>query len=89
MDDARLSRIEVKLDKLAEAVVSLARMEERMITLFKRMDAYEDRQSDLEVRVIEVEKINVGRGAIYRIVDKATWLIIGAGIAIFADYIHK
>lgn len=89
MDDARLSRIEVKLDKLAEAVVSLARMEERMITLFKRMDAYEDRQSDLEVRVVEVEKINVGRGAIYRIVDKATWLIIGASIAIFADYIHK
>lgn len=89
MDDARLSRIEVKLDKLAEAVVSLARMEERMITLFKRMDAYEDRQSDLEVRIIEVEKINVGRGAIYRIVDKATWLVIGAFIAILADYIHK
>lgn len=41
MDDqtTRLNRIEEKLDKVSEAIVSLARMEERMITLFKRMDS--------------------------------------------------
>jgi hypothetical protein len=42
MEDLRLSRIESKLDKLADAVVSLARMEERMLTLFKRIDQYEE-----------------------------------------------
>ena len=39
-DDLRLSRIEEKLDKLADAVVSLARMEERMLSIFKRIEKY-------------------------------------------------
>lgn len=55
MTDDRLARIEQKLDKMSEAIVSLARMEERMITLFKRMDAYEDKQSTLESRIQQVE----------------------------------
>ena len=43
MDDqtTRLNRIEEKLDKVGEAIISLARMEERMITLFRRMDNYD------------------------------------------------
>ena len=55
MDESRLHRIENKLDKLAEAVVSLARMEERMVTLFNRMERYEGRQEGLEARIDEVE----------------------------------
>jgi hypothetical protein len=37
-DESRFDRLEEKIDRLSEAVVSLARMEERMITLFNRMD---------------------------------------------------
>lgn len=55
MTDDRLARIEQKLDKMSEAIVSLARMEERMITLFKRMDVYDERQSTLEGRIQQVE----------------------------------
>ena len=44
-EEQRLDRIEQKLDKLADAVVSLARMEERMLTLFKRMDSHDTRLS--------------------------------------------
>lgn len=55
MADDRLARIEQKLDKMSEAIVSLARMEERMITLFKRMDAYDERQTTLEGRINQVE----------------------------------
>jgi hypothetical protein len=32
-DDARLERIEKKLDQVGDAIVALARMEERMITI--------------------------------------------------------
>lgn len=77
MEEARLARIEQKLDKLADAVVSLARMEERMITLFKRMDSYEVRQTGLEERVTDVEKITETRGVIFRLVDKTVWIVIG------------
>ena len=38
MSDERLSRMEDKLDKLSEAVVEMARMEERLLTIFKRLE---------------------------------------------------
>lgn len=85
VEDQRLSRIELKLDKLSDAVVSLARMEERMLTLFKRMDSYDQKQIILENRVMEVEKVSISRGAIFRLVDKMVWLIVGLIIAIVAE----
>lgn len=51
----RLTRIEDKLDKMSEAIVSLARMEERMITLFKRMDTYDAQQFLVSDRLAKVE----------------------------------
>ena len=50
-DDARLERIEKKLDQVGDAIVALARMEERMITLFKRMDALDADQSSQSRRL--------------------------------------
>ena len=38
MNDNRMSRMEEKLDKLSEAVISMARIEDRMISVFKRLD---------------------------------------------------
>ena len=53
MEDEQLSRMETKIDKLSEAVVAMARMEERNITVSKRFDMsnnawkkYEDRMSE-------------------------------------------
>ena len=89
MDESRLVRIEEKLDKLSDAVVSLARMEERMITLFKRMDKYEGRQDELEERVNEVEKTSTARGAVYRMVDKATWIVVGVVVALVIEVAMK
>lgn len=89
MDDARLARIEQKLDKLSDAVVSLARMEERMLTLFKRMDKYEQAQDNLTERVTEVEKISIGRGAIFRVVDKATWIVVGVIVALVIEFFAR
>lgn len=44
-------RVETKLDNVSEAIVTLARMEERMITLFNRMDTYDKRQTQIVDRV--------------------------------------
>lgn len=84
-DEARLERMEKKLDTLSEAVVSLARMEERMITLFKRMDKYDDAQNKVSERVDKVEKVTVQRGVVFHILDKLFWVVIGAA----ATYIVK
>lgn len=81
MSEERLTRIEGKLDTLAEAVVSLARMEERMITLFKRMDKYEEILSKMADRLAALEKSNVAGGVWGYIGDKALWLAVGGIIA--------
>ena len=38
MSDDRLDRMEDKVDKLADAIIQMARMEERLVSVFKRMD---------------------------------------------------
>ena len=89
MSDLRLGRIEEKLDKLADAVVSLARMEERMLTLFKRIEQYEVRQTKLEERVSDIELQDAGKNSVIRIIEKATWLVLGIVLAFFTDILKK
>lgn len=83
MDDqtTRLNRIEEKLDKVGEAIISLARMEERMITLFKRMDMYDQQQQALELRVTNVEMKNASSAWIERVI----WLAVGAVVVYFIN----
>jgi hypothetical protein len=82
MDDqtTRLNRIEEKLDKVSEAIVSLARMEERMITLFKRMDSYDDHHRALEGRVTKVEVSHASGAWVERVVFILITAIISGSI---------
>jgi hypothetical protein len=89
MSDLRLGRIEEKLDKLADAVVSLARMEERMLTLFKRIEQYENRQEKIEERVSDLEMEDAGKNSVIRIIEKATWLVLGIALAFFTDILKR
>lgn len=73
----RLGRIEEKLDKVSEAIVSLARMEERMISLFKRMDSYDEKHDALSGRVHKVEITQATSAWI----DRVVWLIVAAALA--------
>lgn len=70
----RLGRIEDKLDKMSEAIVSLARMEERMITLFRRMDTYDAQQVAIEARVVTVEIAHAKNSW----VERVAWIVVGA-----------
>ena len=78
MDDqtTRLNRIEEKLDKVGEAVVSLARMEERMITLFNRMDTYDKKQTGIEERLGKVELAQASNAWVERVFMIAVGAII-------------
>lgn len=81
--DDRLSRIEVKLDELTGAVVSLARVEERMVTLFRRMDLYDKDQREMTARVSKVE-LAVGKsGYFLRFAERLFWIAVTAGTAAY------
>lgn len=79
-EETRLSRIETKLDKLAEAVISLARMEERVITVFNRMDKYEEHSEKLDKRLTEVEKETQGSNSKLAFAERVFWIFTTAAI---------
>ena len=80
-DDARLARIETKLDTVSDAIVALARMEERMITLFKRMDTLDAEQSGHSRRIALVESKVGSNGASLRFAERCFWIVISGGVA--------
>ena len=86
MSEDRLTRIEDKLDKMSEAITLLARMEERMVTLFKRMDKYDEAQGKTASRVEAVEKVTIQRGVVYHMIEKGFWLVAGAALTWIAKW---
>lgn len=76
-----LERLEAKVDRMSDAIVSLARMEERMVTLFNRMDRYDAEQRDVIKRVAELERVTIGRGHFFRWMDRGGIAVLSAAIA--------
>lgn len=74
-------RMEQKIDRLSEAVVQLARMEERMVTLFHRMDKYDEGHDRIESRIDSLENTNTKRGTVFDAVTKTFWIILTAVVS--------
>lgn len=74
MEESRLKRIEDKLDKLAEGLTELIRLDERMVTLFKRMDLHDQRQERLSERVAALERGGSQVTSLLPLVDRVTAL---------------
>ena len=82
-DDTALERIENKLDEVGKAIVALARMEERMITLFKRMDSLDAEQTAHGRRLTLVEKPSVGsNGQALRFAERLFWIVATAAVGL-------
>lgn len=82
-EETRLDRIETKLDKVGEAIVDLARMEERLITLFKRMDRYDDEQSKASERIDTLESKAQRTGLTVAVVERVFWIVVTAALAMY------
>lgn len=84
-----LQRLEAKMDRIENALIGLARMEERMVTLFNRMDRYDTEQRDVLRRVAELERLTVGRGHFFRYLDRGLIAAISAGVALLIGWFVK
>ena len=82
-EDQRLERIEKKLDEMSEAIVALARMEERMVTLFNRMDRYDEDQKEIGKRLREVEERQGMSGYTLRFIERIFWIGATAALTIW------
>lgn len=79
--ERRLERVEMKIDRLSEALVSMARVEERVTTVLKQTDRFIDRLDRMEQRVEDVElqsslnKKSVGN------TERLGWILVTAVIS--------
>jgi hypothetical protein len=76
MED-RLSRLEQKIDMLSEAVVSLARVEERLVTVFNRQSHIEAKVENIDNKVDELSQGMISS----KLIERLIWVIIVAGVS--------
>jgi hypothetical protein len=74
MED-RLTRVELKIDRLSETMVSLARAEEQISTVFKRQSAIDDKITAIESK-IDAMALNAVSG---RFAERLFWVVVVAG----------
>ena len=86
--EQRLEKIEIKLDRLADAVVSIARIEERVATVLKQNDRFFTRMDKIEQRLEEVEAqadVNSNTG---RFIERFMWIIVAESIGLIAYFLR-
>ena len=81
-NERRLERVEEKLDKLAEAVISIARIEERVNTVLKHHDRFFNRLDKLEARVDNVESKSLMNQNAISVAERFIWVLITTGVSV-------
>lgn len=74
----RLERIEAKLDKLADAMSTMARIEERMERHYDGMNRLGERVDKLDLSVHELEKSVAGTSFVTTRIERVAWVILTA-----------
>ena len=82
MSDDRLHRIEEKVDKLADAVVEMARMEERLVTVFKRMHDMGGMLKKMDDRLDDMERQAIVRGQKIAFAERIFWMIATGAVGL-------
>lgn len=80
VDAQRLDRIESKIDKLSETVISLARAEEKLISLENDKKFLMDRMIKNEEKIDVVEKKVDETSITVRVINRLFWIVIVAVI---------
>ncbi|WP_066015951.1 hypothetical protein [Endozoicomonas atrinae] len=85
----RLDRIDVKLDRLSEAVSQLARIEERISHQNDNMNQLDSKHSEMEARIRALELQGSSRGVLLAGIERLGWLVVSALIGLVAFFFRK
>lgn len=77
----RLDRIEAKIDKLSETVISLARAEEKLVALENDKKFLMDRMIKNEERVESIEKKVDETSVTVRVINRLFWITVAVVIS--------
>jgi len=87
MDNSRFDRIESKIDKLTDAVTSIARVEEKILASNDRLDRAETRLDKNEKDIEDVAILARSNNGVVKFADKLFWLVVGIGGSLVAYFI--
>ncbi len=75
---ARLDRIEGKIDKMSDAIVSIARAEEKIATLTSFSKQQSEMIQHMTIRLDRLEAAVQANASTVNIINKIFWIIIAA-----------
>lgn len=88
-DDNRLSRIENKIDQLSEALINIARAEEKLIAIEKNNFAHYERMNRLSNKIDDLENMVMENNRTISFINKFFWILMtvvcGAAISIMTN----
>ena len=85
--DQRLEKIEQKIDRLADAVVSIARIEERVATVLKQNDRFFIRMDKMEERVDAVENKSNLNTRSFSFLERFLWVCVSSGVGLLVYFL--
>ena len=88
LQDQRLEKIEQKIDRLADAVVSIARIEERVATVLKQNDRFFIRVDKMEERVDAVENNSNINTRSFSFVERFLWVCVSSGVGLLVYFLR-
>lgn len=86
-NEARLDRIEQKIDKLADAMISLARAEEKIIALQDDHDNMRDRMNKLSIKLDEIQKTCDENARTVGVINKVVYVAVAAAIGTYVTHV--
>lgn len=85
--NTRLDRIEEKLDRLADAMISLARAEEKIEAMSDEHQKQYERINKLSVKIDEIEKVVLDNQRTVQFMHKLFWVVVVAAAGAIATNI--
>ena len=82
MSDERLGRMEDKLEKLSKAGYAIARMEERMLSVFRRLENIDGSIKKMDDRVDEIENQALIRGRKIVFAERLFWMVVTGAVGL-------
>jgi len=85
VDAARLDRIEDKIDKLSETVISLARAEEKLIALEADRESIHRRLNNNEEAILKIDKKVTDNAMTVNVINRLFWIVLSVAAAGFVS----
>jgi len=80
--------MEEKLDKLSEAIICMARMEERLVSIFKRLNRVDEGFYKSDQRMDALEQTSIKRGQTIAFAERLFWIILTGAVGLVFVYLR-